>query len=102
MTMPPPAAPPPPPEGYQYGATAAARNDGKAVASLVCGIVGVVMCVPLVAIAAIVLGVMARKSIAASNGTLKGENLARWGTVLGIVGVVVGVVVAIVVVANNS
>jgi uncharacterized protein DUF4190 len=97
-TPPPPAAPPPPP-GFDYGAAGPVRNDGKATAALVCGIVAV-LCFPLVGIAAIILGVQSRKAIAESGGTLRGDGMAKAGLILGIVGLVLGVIGAIVLISK--
>jgi Domain of unknown function (DUF4190) len=91
---PPPAAPPPPPEGYQYGTTGVARTEGKAIASLVCGIVGFIILGVVLGVVAIVLGVRARRVIAASAGALKGAGLAMAGIVLGVVDIIVGIYIA--------
>jgi ABC-type phosphate transport system permease subunit len=72
-----------------YGAAGPPVTDGKAVASLVCGLVGILCFIP--AIVAIVLGVSARGRIDASNGRLTGRGMAVAGMVLGIIGVVINV-----------
>ena len=71
------------------------RNDGRAIASLVLGIVslacagylGILLAVPAVA-----LGVRARRAIAASNGWRRGDGMAVAGIVLGIIGIVISIV----------
>ena len=92
-----PNAPPPgsmnyvPPAGYGpgYAAAPVAKNDGMSIASLILGIVSVVLtCAPLFGIIpgalAIIFGVISRKNIA-RDGT-KGEGMAKAGLILGIVG----------------
>jgi len=56
-----------------------AQSNGKAVAALICGIAG--LCIGFAAIAAIILGVMGRKSPVQ-------RGMATAGLVLGIIGVV--------------
>ncbi|MGZ5416838.1 MAG: DUF4190 domain-containing protein [Nocardioides sp.] len=99
-------APPPPPPGYGapgYGGPSyggAPRNSSKAVASLVVGIISPILgfccaVIGLVGIVAIVLGRSAQKEIAASNGTLTGEGMAKAGVILGIIGTVIGVAMTV-------
>lgn len=78
-----PQAPMPPP--YHPGAYGApAGNDGKAVASLVLGIMSMACCTGiLTAIPAIILGVLARRDIMRSQGALGGEGMAIAGIVTG-------------------
>jgi hypothetical protein len=85
--------PPPPPPGYEaqpYGA-GAPKTSGKAIASMVTGLAGLLTCLcgflVVVSITAIVLGVLARKEIAASGGRLQGNTQAMVGIVSGAVGV---------------
>lgn len=62
-----------------------AATSGKAVASLICGIVnlmGLFLLIP-VAIAAIILGHIARSEIRKSAGRLKGGGMAMAGLILG-------------------
>lgn len=98
--------PPPPPPGYGApgdpgsGYAGPPRNSSKAVAALVVGIISPLLglccaVVGLVGIVAIVLGRSAQKEIAASNGALTGEGMAKAGFVLGIIGTVVAVVMTI-------
>ncbi len=66
-------------------------TSGKAVASLVCSIVGLVMC-PLVGqVAGLILGYSARNEIRASGGTLTGEGIATAGIIVGWIGIVLGI-----------
>ncbi len=92
---PPPPTAPPPPAGYQYGQGLPARNDGRAVAALVCGIVGLLFGGFILGVIAIVLGVMGRNAIRSSGGTLKGAGMATAGIVLGIFDIFAGVFVFI-------
>lgn len=67
------------------------KNSGKAVASMVTGLVGLLtLCCGLFvasSIAAIVLSVLAKKDIRSSNGQLKGEGMALTGLITGIIGI---------------
>lgn len=59
------------------------RTSSLAVVSLVMGIAGY-LGVPLIgAIAAIITGNLAKKEIQANPETLTGEEMARWGMILG-------------------
>lgn len=79
----------------QLVATTARRTDGQAVASLVLGIAGIVICPIVCSIIAIVLGNQAKARLAA-DPALEGEGLARAGVILGYVGLgVFGVMVLV-------
>jgi hypothetical protein len=87
---------PPAPMGYAPGvAYASPRNDGLAIASLICGIVGLVcffLCLGVIlGPTAAIMGFVSRQRIAASNGTLGGGSLALAGLILGVVGFVASV-----------
>jgi len=96
---------PPPPPPPQYGAPVPGmpggqpKTSGKAIAALVTGLVGLltICCGFLVvsSIVALVLGLMGRKEIAASNGQLKGDGMALTGIITGIIGILMVVVVII-------
>lgn len=100
-TPPPPEQPPdgPPPPGYGapppgYGAP---RNDTKAVLALVLGITSVVLgwccfVFGFAGVAAIILGRISQREIAAKPGALTGEGMARAGFILGIIGTALTVV----------
>jgi hypothetical protein len=63
-------------------------TDGKATASLVCGILSIALCLGFfTGIPAIVLGHISRKNIQQSGGRLQGGGLALAGLILGYVGV---------------
>ena len=119
MSTPPPPPPPPhgqpdgPPPfrpgdtpGFQpaqqgmyagYQPVQVLRNNGLAVAALVCGIVGIIVsCFFILPVLAIVFGAIARNQIKRQPHLLKGAGMALAGLILGICGVVLyGVVIAI-------
>jgi type IV pilus assembly protein PilA len=70
---------PAPPQPTPY--VGAGETSGKALASLLTGIFGLIL-FPL-AIAAIILGHMSRSEIRKSNGRLKGDGMATAGLVMG-------------------
>lgn len=73
--------PPPYPPGAYGGPV---PNDGKAIASLVLGIMSMVCCTGiLTAIPAIILGALARRDILRSQGATGGEGMAIAGIVTG-------------------
>lgn len=83
-----PPSPPPAP------GTAVRRTNGMAVASLVLGIVGVLLQLfGVVPILAIIFGAVGRGQIQRSGGTEQGEGMATAGIVLGIVGLVVLIII---------
>ena len=75
------------------GAYVPPRSSGKAVASLVLGILSLVGCIFLAGIPAIILGWLARRDIRRSDGRLSGGGLAMAGVVSGILGSVWSVAV---------
>lgn len=81
----------PPPELPEY--TNASENafvpkrDGKAVAALVCGIIGLIGFGLVLGAVAIGLGFQSRRNIQRSRGALTGEGLAMAGLVLGVIDV---------------
>jgi Flp pilus assembly pilin Flp len=74
------------------------QNSGKATASMVLGIVGVVACGFIAGIPAIILGKQARREIDASNGWLTGRGMATAGIVMGWIEVGLAILAAVVVV----
>lgn len=101
MSYTPPPPPPGGPGGYAYPAP---RTSGKAVASLVSGIVGLplFLCCTLSGVPAVVLGFMARSEIRKSQGTLTGDGMATAGLILGLIAVVLGVAGIILVFATGA
>jgi type IV pilus assembly protein PilA len=89
----PPAAAPPapapvsvPPSSYPYQAQAYAgepQTEGKAVGSLILGILSLVGLWLLAGIPAVILGHLAKSSIRKSSGRLKGEGMATAGLIMG-------------------
>lgn len=86
-----------PPAGAPYGYPTTSKNNGLAIASLVCSFFFWIYGVG--AILAIVFGFIARSQIKQSNGTQRGGGMALAGIIIGFVGIVIGIVVVIVVVA---
>lgn len=72
-------APPPPP--------AQTQTSGKAIASLVCSIVGFFTCPLVLHIIGLVLGNAALKEIRAAPDRLDGEGLAKTGVILAWIGI---------------
>lgn len=91
-------AQPPGAPGFQnYGPP---RTEGTAIGSLVCAVVGLLLCGIILEPVAIILGFQARKKIRTSNGALKGEGLALAGIVIGFVGLALAIV-GIIILVNN-
>jgi hypothetical protein len=95
-TPPPPSPPPPPPPqpaspAYGAGGSTGPKTgtNGLAIAALVCGIVG---CFTITAIAAIVLGFVARNQIEQSGGTQQGSGMALAGIILGFIWLALSVI----------
>lgn len=82
----------PPPEMPKYSGssqnTLASRRDGRAVAALVCAVLGVFLLPLLLGGTAIVLGVQSRKRIESSQGLLTGAGLTKAAVILGSLDVV--------------
>lgn len=84
----PPAAPGYPPAGGAYppgGGYAPPRTSGLAVASLITGILSIVLC-PAFGIAGLITGYSAKRKIRESNGAETGEGLATGGIVTSFIG----------------
>jgi hypothetical protein len=82
----------------------ARRTEGLAVASLVLGIAGFVVCPLICSILAIIFGQQAKNKIRL-DPSLQGEGMAQAGFILGIIGLAVGVLFLIIVIiaaANNN
>jgi len=74
-----------------------------AIISLVTGILGVLCCGTWIfAIAAIVLGLLARKEIAESGGAKSGAGMAMAGLILGAVGIVLSLIWTILWISTGS
>ena len=105
--------PPPPPAGggqWQYTQagwqqTGSPDTNGKAITSLILGILGLVFCPLLASIAALIVGYQARTEIDQSQGYQGGRGLAVAGIVLGWVGVglvVLGIVLLLALAAAGT
>ncbi len=77
------------------GAAVQPKTAGKAIASLICSLVGFFICLFVFHVLGIVLACLAKKDIRESGGRLKGDSVATAGLVLGIVGIVYVFMVAI-------
>ena len=66
-------------------------NSGKATASLVLGIVGLLICPLICSGLAIIFGVLARNEIQESGGAIGGLGMARAGLILGVIGMFLGI-----------
>ncbi len=85
-------------------ATGARRTEGTAVASLVLGIAGFIICPLIPSILAIVFGNQAQRKIA-QDPSLEGEGMAKAGVILGWIGValvVVGILFIVIVAASGG
>ena len=77
------------------GVAAPTRTSGKAVAALVLGVLGI-LTLPLgfpLAIAALVLGILARREVRAGGAAVEGNGMAVAGIVLGAIALALGAVV---------
>lgn len=95
-----------PPPAQEWGAPAAPagappvprRRSQKAVWSLICGIAGLIFFGVILGPIAVVLGIQARKDIAASS-ELDGEGMGLAGIIIGAIATVLGII-AIIVLTN--
>ena len=77
------------PAGYPAQYAPAAPTNSSAIASLVCGILGLTFCPIVLSIIALVLGYSAKKTIRASGGREQGEGMATAGIVTGWIGIAI-------------
>ncbi|MDB4554226.1 GYF domain-containing protein [Akkermansiaceae bacterium] len=77
----------------QYYAPAA-PTSGLAIASMVCGILSIILCYvnAIVGIPAVICGHMAMKRIKASQGQIAGQGMALAGLICGYIGIVIQVI----------
>ena len=71
-------------------------TNGRATASLVLGILGLIVCPLILSVLAIVFGYQSRKEIDASQGRQTNRGAATAGIVLGWVGLVFGIVLLVI------
>jgi hypothetical protein len=96
--------PPPPPgnsgdgyqqQGYGYGyGPQAQKTNGLAIASLVCGIVGLLLFGIILGPLAFIFGLVAMNQINKSGGAQKGKGLAIAGVVFGAIALVGAIIFA--------
>ncbi|HVB93888.1 MAG TPA: DUF4190 domain-containing protein [Acidimicrobiales bacterium] len=84
-----------PTAGTSYGYTGVPKNNGLAIAAMVCSFFFWIY--GLGAILGIVFGFVARSQIKRSNGTQRGEGMALAGIIIGFAGIVIGIIVVIIV-----
>jgi hypothetical protein len=93
-----------PPQGYlpytPYGGPAIKRNNGLAVASLVCACAGFLFIVP--GVLGVIFGFIARSQIRQSRGTQSGDGLALAGIIVGFAWIGLFLILVIVGAANNN
>jgi uncharacterized membrane protein len=97
-------SPPPQPYGQQPAYGQPLQTEGTAVASLVLGIAGIVLCPFICPILAIVFGVQAKNKIR-QDPSLQGAGMAQAGFVLGIIGIalnVLGLIIVVIAASTNS
>jgi hypothetical protein len=98
---------PPPAYGQPYAAYPAGPTDGRAIAALVCSVIGLAVGVPLgifclglpgliLGAIGLALGFSANQRIGESNGALRGRGLAMGGIVVGVVAVVISLIVLVI------
>ncbi|MFM8828482.1 MAG: DUF4190 domain-containing protein [Actinomycetota bacterium] len=80
--------PPPPPRGSEPGAQR--QRSGRATASLVLGIVGVLVFPVVCSTLAIIFGALALRDIG-DRTDIAGRKMAWWGLGLGIAGLIIGI-----------
>lgn len=78
-----------------YPTAAPAGSSGKATASLVCGILGIVLCGIFTAIPAVILGGQAIREIDGSGGAISGRGQASAGRILGFISIALTVLAVI-------
>jgi hypothetical protein len=93
-----------PPQGYlpytPYGGPAIKRNNGLAVASLVCACAGFLFIVP--GVLGVIFGFIARSQIRQSRGTQGGDGLALAGIIVGFAWIGLFLILVIVGATNNN
>jgi uncharacterized protein DUF4190 len=82
--------------GRRRGRNEPPRRSGKALAALICGVVGLFLIPLLAPIAAIVLGRSAQREMREARGGLAGWGMAQAGIVMGWIGIAIaGAIVAL-------
>jgi Domain of unknown function (DUF4190) len=78
------------------------ETNARATASLVFGVLGLIVCPLLLSVIAIVLGYQARRQIDASNGRQRNRGAATAGIVTGWVGLAFGVLLIILILVGSA
>ena len=81
--------------GYRYVTAVGTKNNGMAIASLICAIGGIFF-LGIPSVLGIVFGFVARSQIQRSNGTQTGSGLALAGIIVGFCVVAVGILILII------
>jgi hypothetical protein len=97
----PPIAPPVPAAAYGQAVAPSTGTSGKAIASLILGIGGILVCPVVLSVLAIVFGVQAKNDIDRGSGQ-GGRGMAQAGFVLGIVGLALTALTIVVVVIAGA
>jgi hypothetical protein len=98
--------PPPPQYGQpapEYAGGPPPKRSVLAIVGLVLGIIGVIPCFwgcLIFSVGGIVFSMLGKKEIRDSNGAKTGEGAAKWGFILGLVGIALGVIYWILVATN--
>jgi hypothetical protein len=74
-------------EAYQQEVITTVPNSSMAVVSLVAGILGLTFFPLLGSLVAIITGIMGRREVQESQGTLAGGGMATAGLVMGVIGI---------------
>ena len=77
------------------------RRSGKALASLVCGLLGLFLIPLVMPVAAIVLGRVAQREMREARGTLAGWGMAQAGIVMGWIGVAIAAAIVAVAIGGS-
>ncbi len=88
--------------GGGYGGYSQPQTSKKAIWALVTGILSILCCGVFAGVPAVILGSMAKKEIAASNGAQTGRGMAQTGFVLGIISFVLTVIYVILLLTGNA
>ena len=96
----PPAVPAPQVPGWTQPQAFQPPTDGKAIASLVFGILGILCFWGIFGVPAVILGHLAKAGIGKSMGRLKGEGMAMAGLIIGYLSIGIGVLFLIAVIAG--
>lgn len=86
--------------GYGYAPPMPQSTSGWAIASLVCGILG--LCTGIAAILAVIFGHISLNEIKKSNGQVGGRGLAMAGLIMGYIELALGVILVILIIISAA